>query len=151
MKFVRVRKTQTGTVKGRRAMQAGRSTATTRRIDRRDGVPSMCYPLPCIATATNYKFVTPFVCPSPARGFLRFYLPARCRHGLTIVTIMWNPLIDRSPPPPAPRFFSCRQPGKHYPIALWGPILLGTVGGCGGLFLPLDKGLKVTGKYYIVE
>ncbi|CAM9795470.1 unnamed protein product [Ectocarpus sp. 4 AP-2014] len=37
---------------------------------------------------------------------------------------------------------SILKPGKHYPIALWGPILLGTVGGCGGLFLPLDKGLK---------
>lgn len=36
------------------------------------------------------------------------------------------------------------QAGKHYPIALWGPILLGTIGGCGGLFLPLDKGLQAS-------
>lgn len=45
------------------------------------------------------------------------------------------------------RFFSFRfswQAGKHYPIALWGPILLGTIAGCGGLFLPLDKGLKAS-------
>ena len=39
--------------------------------------------------------------------------------------------------------FAC-QPGKHYPIALWGPILLGTIGGCGGLFLPLDRGLQAS-------
>lgn len=38
--------------------------------------------------------------------------------------------------------FSCLQAGKHYPIPLWGPILLGTIAGCGGLFLPLDKGLQ---------
>eukprot|EP00752_Nemacystus_decipiens_P001933 g1862.t1 len=37
---------------------------------------------------------------------------------------------------------SVLKAGKHYPIALWGPILLGTIGGCGGLFLPLDKGLQ---------
>ncbi|CAM9281717.1 unnamed protein product [Pylaiella littoralis] len=39
---------------------------------------------------------------------------------------------------------SILKPGKHYPIALWGPILLGTVAGCGGLFMPLDKGLKAS-------
>lgn len=38
------------------------------------------------------------------------------------------------------------QPGKHYPISVWGPIILGTIAGCGGLFLPLDKGLKAS--YY---
>ncbi|CAM9633065.1 unnamed protein product [Choristocarpus tenellus] len=31
---------------------------------------------------------------------------------------------------------------KYYPIPLWGPILLGTIGACGGMFLPLDKGLQ---------
>lgn len=35
------------------------------------------------------------------------------------------------------------QASKYYPIPLWGPVLLGTIAGCGGLFLPLDKGLKV--------
>jgi TRIC channel len=33
------------------------------------------------------------------------------------------------------------KPTKYYPIPVWGPILLGTIAGCGGLFLPLDKGL----------
>lgn len=37
---------------------------------------------------------------------------------------------------------SILKAGKHYPIPLWGPILLGTIAGCGGLFLPLDKGLQ---------
>jgi hypothetical protein len=31
--------------------------------------------------------------------------------------------------------------GPYYPIPVWGPILLGTIAGCGGLFLPFDKGL----------
>ncbi len=25
---------------------------------------------------------------------------------------------------------------------LWGPVLLGTIAGCGGLFLPFDRGLS---------
>ncbi|CAM9832941.1 unnamed protein product, partial [Laminaria digitata] len=37
---------------------------------------------------------------------------------------------------------SILKAGKHYPIPLWGPILLGTIAGCGGLFLPLDKGIQ---------
>lgn len=41
-----------------------------------------------------------------------------------------------------PCSLSC-QASKYYPIPLWGPILLGTIAGCGGLFLPLDKGLRV--------
>ncbi len=32
--------------------------------------------------------------------------------------------------------------GPHYPIPLWGPVLIGTISGCGGLFLPLDRGLS---------
>ncbi|CAM9740811.1 unnamed protein product, partial [Chrysoparadoxa australica] len=31
--------------------------------------------------------------------------------------------------------------GKYYPIPVWGPIVLGTIAGCGGMFLPFDKGL----------
>lgn len=33
-------------------------------------------------------------------------------------------------------------PGPYYPIPFVGPILVGTVLGCGGLFLPADKGLS---------
>ncbi len=33
------------------------------------------------------------------------------------------------------------SPGPHG-TPLWGPILLGTIAGCGGLFLPFDKGLS---------
>eukprot|EP00612_Vaucheria_litorea_P001096 CAMPEP_0171460938 /NCGR_PEP_ID=MMETSP0945-20130129/5604_1 /TAXON_ID=109269 /ORGANISM="Vaucheria litorea, Strain CCMP2940" /LENGTH=138 /DNA_ID=CAMNT_0011987221 /DNA_START=404 /DNA_END=820 /DNA_ORIENTATION=- len=32
--------------------------------------------------------------------------------------------------------------GKFYPIPFWGPIVVGTLLGCGGMFLPFDKGLK---------
>ncbi|CAN0498754.1 unnamed protein product, partial [Phaeothamnion confervicola] len=31
------------------------------------------------------------------------------------------------------------QAGPYYPIPVFGPILLGTIAGCGGMFLPLDK------------
>ncbi|KAG5185252.1 hypothetical protein JKP88DRAFT_43532 [Tribonema minus] len=31
--------------------------------------------------------------------------------------------------------------GKYYPIPFWGPVLLGTIAGCAGMFLPFDKGL----------
>ncbi len=30
----------------------------------------------------------------------------------------------------------------QYGPPLWGPVLLGTISGCGGLFLPFDKGLS---------
>ncbi|CAN0227462.1 unnamed protein product [Discosporangium mesarthrocarpum] len=38
--------------------------------------------------------------------------------------------------------FKAISPSKYYPIPIWGPVLLGTIGACGGMFLPLDKGLQ---------